>query len=72
MNLTKQESLRVMQMWSDYGGYLEEIFFRLLKDYEQNLNSNGDEWFNAKQSVEYLAKKQTLIELKKILSNRYE
>lgn len=72
MNLTKQESLRVMQMWNDYGNYLEEIFVRLLKDYEQNLNNNGDGWFNAKQLVEYLAKKQVLIELKKLLSNHYE
>ena len=73
IQLSKQESLRILQMWNDYGVYLDEIFMRMIKGYETNLQSNaGDQWFNARQMVEYLAKKQTLIDLKKLFSNRYE
>ena len=61
-----------MQMWNDYGVYLEEVFARMIKDNEASLNSSGDQWHSAKQNVEYLAKKQTLIDLKKILAMRYD
>ena len=73
VQLSKQESLRVLQMWNDYGVYLDEIFMRMIKGYEENMIPNNfDQWFNAKQSVEYQAKKQAVIDLKKILSMRYE
>ena len=73
MQLSKVESLKLIQLWNDYGQYLDEILMRQLKEYEANFQTNtGDQWFNARQMVEYLAKKQTLIDFKKILSNRYE
>ncbi len=59
-------------MWNDYGVYLEEIFVRMIKDNEASLNSSGDQWHCARQNVEYLAKKQAVIDLKKVLSQRYE
>ena len=72
MILAKQESLRVMQLWNDYGNYLESIFIRMMKEAEENLNSGGDQFHCARQTIDYLARKQTLIDLKKILSNRYD
>lgn len=61
-----------MQMWNDYGVYLEEVFARMIKENEAGLTSHGEEWFVARQLTDYLARKQALIDLKKILSNRYE
>lgn len=73
MQFSKSQSIRIMQMWNDYGSYLDEIFAQMIKDFESNMAPNsGDLWFNAKQNVEYFAKKQALIDLKKILSMRYE
>ena len=73
MQLTKQESLRIMQLWNDYGSWLEDVFKRMVSEYEKEMSPNtGDMWFNARQNVEYFAKKQALIDFKKILSSRYE
>ena len=72
MQLSKNESIRIMQMWNDYGVYLEEVFARMIKDNEASLTSFGEEWFVARQLTDYLARKQALIDLKKILSQRYE
>ena len=72
MQLSKVESLKLLQLWNDYGQYLDGIFAQMLKDYETQLSAKDSEWETAKQQVEYLAKKQALIDLKKILSNRYE
>ena len=72
MQLSKVESLKLMQLWNDYGQYLDEILARQIKEYESRLFSSDDQWANTKQLVEYMAQKQALIDLKKLLSNRYE
>ena len=72
MQLSKVESLKLMQLWNDYGQYLDEILSRQIKEYELSLYSSDDQWCNTKQLVEYLAKKQTLIDFKKLCSSRYE
>ena len=72
IQLSKVESLKILQLWNDYEQYLDGILVQMLKDYESQLSSKNTEWETTRQQVEYLARKQTLVDIKKILSNRYE
>lgn len=69
---SKQEGLQIMQLWQKWGDFLTEVLMRQLKNYERDLVRKNTEWENAEQLVSYLARKQTLIDLKNILERRYE
>lgn len=72
MQLSKAQQRRCQELWFNWGDFLIEISELLVKEQGEMMTIKDTEWDNARQTVEYIAKKQALIELKNILSNRYE
>lgn len=67
--LTQGELLKTQKLWMDSGMFIESIMTRLIQEYERQITVGDTEWAAAKQSVEYLAKKQALIDFKKTLTS---
>lgn len=72
MKLSKQEQLRSMQLWNDWGNFITMILDRLIIESVETIVRKDDEWETLRQSIEFCAKKQTLIDLKKLLEKHYE
>lgn len=72
MELSKTESLQVQKLYSEYMMLLDVLLIRLLNDYENQLARRGSEWEETRQMVEYEAKKQVLIDLRKIFEKHYD
>lgn len=72
IQLTKSESLKIMAGWQEYGEVLNGVFDKLISEYESDFKQQATEWEAARQQVEYIAKKQALLDLKKILTKRYD
>ena len=70
--INKQEELGIRKLWLENNGLLDKVFQEMMRKYETLFEQKNNEWEHAKQSVEYLAKKQALIDLKSVLSKRYE
>lgn len=70
IKLSKQEQLRSAQLWNDWGNFLTMIFDRLIS--ENEIVRKDTEWETLRQSIEFCAKKQVLIDLKKLLEKQYE
>ena len=66
MDLTPVDKKMIMALWGEHNLLLTKIMKELQADYEKCLGTKGTQWENAKQSVDYLAKKQALVDLKKI------
>ena len=72
MKLSKQEQIRSMQLWNDWGNFITMVLDRLIVESCDELVRKDTEWETLRQSIEFCAKKQALIELKKILEKHYE
>lgn len=72
MKLSKQEQIRSMQLWNDWGNFITMVLDRLIVESCDELVRKDTEWETLRQSIEFCAKKQVLIELKKILEKHYE
>lgn len=72
MKFSKQEELRIMQCWNDWENLITMILDRLIMESSEEIVRRDSEWETLRQSIEFCAKKQVLIDLKKILEKRYE
>lgn len=72
MDFNKSETIRIMKLWLDWERVLDMVFDKMVEDWEQKLYAKDTEWETAKSLVEFTAKKQALIDLKKVLSAKYE
>ena len=71
MEISKQEGLRIMQLWNQSEQTLRVVFDKLLEEYVAGLARQTTEWETLRQSIEFSAKKQVLLDLKKVLSKDY-
>ena len=72
IKLSKQEQLRAMQLWNDWGNFITMILDRLIVEGYEEMVRKDTEWETTRQSIEFCTKKQTLIDLKKLLEKHYE
>jgi hypothetical protein len=72
MIIPKQNKAAIAQLWSHYDVYLMQMFDSILKKYEEDFKPATTEFDAAKQQVTFLARKQTVIDIKKILEGTYE
>ena len=61
-----------MQLWGEYGVFIEQILERQVRRYENDLHRRDTEWETLQQDIEYTAKRQALKELRETLSKHYE
>lgn len=71
MLFTRQESTRILHLWNEYQGTIEMILKRLDEEYTK-INRRDTEWDTTRDAIEMIAKRQALIDLKKVISMRYE
>lgn len=67
MELSNMDRRRIMALWAEQGDLIGKILKGLQMKYELELNRKSTEWENAQQMAEYLAKKQCLVDIQKIL-----
>lgn len=72
MIVPKQNKLAIQTLWANYENYLMPIFEALTDKYQNELKPASTEFDAAKQQIELVTKKQTIIDIKKILSGTYE
>ena len=72
MELSKGEVQMTARLWSEYHHILQIVFERLIQDYTDELSRRDTEWENLRQSIEYVAKRQAVIDVKPELSRKYE
>jgi hypothetical protein len=72
IQLSKQEKLRSMQLWNDWGNFIIMILDRLITESIEEIVRKDTEWETLRQSIEFCAKKQVLIYLKKLLEKHYD
>ena len=61
-----------MSLWNEWGVFLEGYFGEIIKDMEKNLVRRGSEFETMQQHIEYVAKRDVLLEMIKMLSKRYD
>lgn len=69
---SKQELRKIMQLWAQSEIDLRMVFDRMLAEYSENFTRQDSEWETLRQSIEFTAKKQVLVDLKNIFSKHYE
>ncbi len=72
MQLSKQESLEIMRLWSQADKILTIVLNRALEEYTKNITRQDTQWETLRQSIEYTSKRQALVDLKNILSKNYD
>lgn len=70
MELSNMDRRRIMALWAEQGDLIGKILKGLQMKYELELNRKSTEWENAQQMAEYLAKKQCLVDIQKILTEK--
>lgn len=71
MQLSQQEETAVIHLWDQYEKTLSMILDRLVVEYSKQIVRQDSEWETLRQSIEFTAKRQTLIDLKNILKTSY-
>lgn len=65
----KQESLRIIPLWINNEPTISMVLDRLMVEYSKEIVRQDSEWETLRQSIEFTAKKQALIDFKNILRN---
>ena len=68
MEISKNEAVKLERLWKEYGAFFESLIGKMIQDYEKMLHRPNSEWDAAQQLAEFCAKKQALLELKKVLT----
>ncbi len=71
MLFTRQESTRLLHLWDEYHDTIEMVLRRLDEEYTK-INRRDTEWDTTRDAIEMIAKRQALVDLKKVISMRYE
>lgn len=71
MQFSKQDCQRIMQLWGQHETLLLKILDQQIANYTEQLGRQTTEWETLRQGIEFIAKKQALIDLKKVLSEDY-
>lgn len=72
MIIPKQNKAAIAKLWNSYDLYLMQMFDSILKKYEEDFKPATNEFDAAKQQIIFLTRKQTIIDIKKILEGTYE
>ena len=72
MKLSAHEIKRILQLWSQHEQTLMMVLDKQLEEYTASQARQTTEWETLRQGIEYTAKKQALIDLKNLLSKRYD
>lgn len=65
----KQEALRVIPLWINNEQTISMVLDRLVVEYSKEICRQETEWETLRQSIEFTAKRQALIDFKNVLKN---
>lgn len=60
-----------MRLWAEAEGVLTVVLKSLMEEYTRNMSRQDTEWETLRQSIEYTAKRQALVDLQNILKQNY-
>ena len=69
ITISQGELLKLHKLWADNGAFIDSLMQRQIQEYEKMKGATETEWQAAKQFVEREAKKQALIDFKKLLTS---
>ena len=70
MEITNLDRRRLLSLWGEHGDLVLKVLKVLQERYELELGRKGTEWEMAQEMTEYLAKKQCLVDLHRLLSEK--
>lgn len=72
MNLDKRAIVEIGQLWMEHEVLIINLMSQLEIQYMSELGRPATEWETTRQMIEFTAKRQALVDLKRILEKRYE
>lgn len=71
MELTKHEERQLVELWNRYSEVLKRVASLSVESAEAQLGRASNEFESMRQQIEYVAKKEAIVEFLKVLSKHY-